>query len=208
MGSTYSCLISNTARYLTIICESYESHEYETNIYWQTLHKKWNFPLKVSSVNVNKSAGNSGFSYIYKRNLYWNTSFFLQWKFWSSTAEKKISRKVSEKASCMCFIKKFRIIQSKTVMEPVCSKVVVCEIPNFSQGCLLNPINKSQCSYHVETTQLICCVNQLNGFQIMETAPLDMLSSVLTYQSSCFRQFDWTQGTCLVTTHSLSKKIL
>ena len=182
MGSTFSCLISNTAGYLTIICESYESHEFETNIYWQTLNKKW--------------------------NLYWKTSFFLQWKFWSSTAEKKISRKVSEKASCMCFIKKFRIIQSKTVMEPVCSKVVVCEIPNFSQGCLLNPINKSQCSYHVETTQLICCVNQLNGFQIMETAPLDMLSSVLTYQSSCFRQFDWTQGTCLVTTHSLSKKIL
>ena len=182
VGSTFSCLISNTAGYLTIICESYESHEFETNIYWQTLNKKW--------------------------NLYWKTSFFLQWKFWSSTAEKKISRKVSEKASCMCFIKKFRIIQSKTVMEPVCSKVVVCEIPNFSQGCLLNPINKSQCSYHVETTQLICCVNQLNGFQIMETAPLDMLSSVLTYQSSCFRQFDWTQGTCLVTTHSLSKKIL
>ena len=91
-------------------------------------------------------------------------------------------------------------------MEPVCSKVVVCEIPNFLQGCLLNPINKSQCSYNLETTQLICCVNQLNGFQMMETAPLGMLSSVLTYQSSCFRQFDWTQGTCLVTTHSLSKK--
>ena len=121
---------------------------------------------------------------------------------------RKKSPEKCQRKPAACFIKKFRIIQSKTVMEPVCSKVVVCEIPNFLQGCLLNPINKSQCSYHVETTQLICCVNQLNGFQIMETAPLDMLSSVLTYQSSCFRQFDWTQGTCLVTTHSLSKKIL
>ena len=119
--------------------------------------------------------------------------------------EKNLPKSVRE-SQLHVFIKKFRIVQSKTVMEPVCSKVVVCEIPNFLQGCLLNPINKSQCSYHLETTQLICCVNQLNGFQIMETAPLDMLSSVLTYQSSCFRQFDWKQGTYLVTTHSHSKK--
>ena len=32
------------------------------------LHKKWNFPLRISSVNVTKSAGNCGFGHIYRRN--------------------------------------------------------------------------------------------------------------------------------------------
>ena len=34
-----------------------------------TLHKKWSFPIKISSVNVTKSARNCGFSHIYWRNL-------------------------------------------------------------------------------------------------------------------------------------------
>ena len=29
-----------------------------------TLHKKWSFPLRISSVNVTKSAGNCGFGHI------------------------------------------------------------------------------------------------------------------------------------------------
>ena len=33
-----------------------------------TLHKKWSFPLRISSVNVTKSAGICGFSHIYWRN--------------------------------------------------------------------------------------------------------------------------------------------
>ena len=33
-----------------------------------TLHKKWSFPLRISSVNVTKSAGNCGFGPIYWRN--------------------------------------------------------------------------------------------------------------------------------------------
>ena len=33
-----------------------------------TLHKKWSSPLRISSVNVTKSAGNCGFSHIYWRN--------------------------------------------------------------------------------------------------------------------------------------------
>ena len=33
-----------------------------------TLHKKWSFPLKISSLNVTKSAGNCGFGHIYWRN--------------------------------------------------------------------------------------------------------------------------------------------
>ena len=31
----------------------------------QTRHKKWNFSLRISSVNVTKSAGNCGFGHIY-----------------------------------------------------------------------------------------------------------------------------------------------
>ena len=38
--------------------------------------KKWNFPLRISSVNVTKSAGNSGFGHIYWINPIWKTSFF------------------------------------------------------------------------------------------------------------------------------------
>ena len=38
--------------------------------------KKRNFPLRISSVNVTKSAGNYGFSHIYWRNSQWKISFF------------------------------------------------------------------------------------------------------------------------------------
>ena len=43
-----------------------------------TLHKKWSFPLSISSVNETKSAGNCGFGHIYWRNCWWKTSFFVQ----------------------------------------------------------------------------------------------------------------------------------
>ena len=33
-----------------------------------SLHKKWSFPLRISTVNVTKSAGNCGFGHIYWRN--------------------------------------------------------------------------------------------------------------------------------------------
>ena len=45
----------------------------------QTLHKKWSFKLRVSSVNVTKSAGNWGFGHIYWRNLNGKPHFFEQW---------------------------------------------------------------------------------------------------------------------------------
>ena len=38
------------------------------NLLNDALHKKWSFPLKISSVNVTKSAGNCGFGHIYWRN--------------------------------------------------------------------------------------------------------------------------------------------
>ena len=42
------------------------------------LHKKWSFPLRISPVNVTKYAVSCGFGYIYWRNPYWKTSFFVQ----------------------------------------------------------------------------------------------------------------------------------
>ena len=37
-------------------------------VIFSMLHKKWSFPLRISSVNVTKYAGNCGFSHIYWRN--------------------------------------------------------------------------------------------------------------------------------------------
>ena len=42
------------------------------------LHKKWSFPLRISSVNLNKSAGNCKFAHIYWRNPLCKTSLFVQ----------------------------------------------------------------------------------------------------------------------------------
>ena len=44
-----------------------------------TLRRKWSFPLRISSVNVTKSAGNCGFGQVYWRNPYWKSSDFVQW---------------------------------------------------------------------------------------------------------------------------------
>ena len=38
-------------------------------VQFMPLHKKWSFPLRISSVNVTKSAGNCGFDHIYWKNL-------------------------------------------------------------------------------------------------------------------------------------------
>ena len=46
-----------------------------------SLHKRWSFTLRISSVNVTKSAGNCGFGHIYRRNFLWKTSFFVQCMF-------------------------------------------------------------------------------------------------------------------------------
>ena len=43
-----------------------------------SLHKKWSFLLRISSVNATKSAGNCGFGHVYWRNPSWITSFFVQ----------------------------------------------------------------------------------------------------------------------------------
>ena len=41
----------------------------------RTLHKKWSFPLRISSVNVTKF----GFGHIYWKYPWWKTSFFVEW---------------------------------------------------------------------------------------------------------------------------------
>ena len=43
-----------------------------------SLHKRWSFPLKISSVNVTRSAVSDGYGHIYWRNPWWKTSFFVQ----------------------------------------------------------------------------------------------------------------------------------
>ena len=50
-------------------------------VYLQLLHKKWSFVLRISSVNVTKSAVTCGFDHIYWRNPLYKTSFFVQCTF-------------------------------------------------------------------------------------------------------------------------------
>ena len=50
----------------------------------KSLLKKWNFSLRISSVNLTKSAGNCGFGHIYRRNPRWKNTFFVQRKVWKS----------------------------------------------------------------------------------------------------------------------------
>ena len=42
------------------------------------LHQKGSFALKISLVNVTRSAENCRFGHIYRANRYWKTSFFVQ----------------------------------------------------------------------------------------------------------------------------------
>ena len=42
----------------------------------RTQHKKWSFPLRISIVNVTKSATNCRCGHIYRKNPQWKTSFF------------------------------------------------------------------------------------------------------------------------------------
>ena len=58
-----------------------------------TLQKKWSFQLRISSVNVTKSAGNYGFGHINWRNPQWKTFFCavtLKWKYVSARTNSSI----------------------------------------------------------------------------------------------------------------------
>ena len=52
------------------------SHHLSRLILIRIVQKKWSFPLRISSVYVNKSAWNCRFGHIYWRNSQWKTSFF------------------------------------------------------------------------------------------------------------------------------------
>ena len=45
----------------------------------RSVYKKWSFALRISSVNVTKSAVSCGFGQIYWKNPWWKTSLFVQW---------------------------------------------------------------------------------------------------------------------------------
>ena len=86
----YGGFRSNLACFRTYLkyfkyCKSKKVIKIQLSLYYQILiwlspnrTKKWSFPLRISSVNVTKSAWNCGFGHIYWRNSQWKTSFFVQ----------------------------------------------------------------------------------------------------------------------------------
>ena len=52
----------------------------------QIWHKEGSFPLKISPINMTKTAVSCGFGHIYWRNPQWKTSFFAHWKISSTCA--------------------------------------------------------------------------------------------------------------------------
>ena len=53
MNERFTAVVLNLNRFLTIDFNK------------QSLHKKWSFPLRISSLNVTKSAVSLGFGHIY-----------------------------------------------------------------------------------------------------------------------------------------------
>ena len=75
MRSCYA--MSNAGQWVTYVkdvrgsprsASEYTKNNSLSTLISSTLHKKWSFPLRISSVNVTKSAGNSGYGHIYWRN--------------------------------------------------------------------------------------------------------------------------------------------
>ena len=58
-----------------------------------SLHEKWSFPLRTSSVNVTKSAVSCVFGHIYWRNPSWKTSFCKHCVFLNQWCEKNVFTK-------------------------------------------------------------------------------------------------------------------
>ena len=49
-------------------------------------------------------------------------------------------------------------------------------MPYLNTTCQINPLNK--CCFHTETSQLICCANQLTGFYMRAILALNGLNPV------------------------------
>ena len=76
------------------LLSSFEGIISECTLDSHTLHKKWSFPLRLSSVNMTKSAVSCRFGHIYWRNHNWKTSLFAQCKWYGS--QKKNSKEVKK----------------------------------------------------------------------------------------------------------------
>ena len=75
-------LLKRPSEYVVECAAEYQTR-CSTQPWWtidRTLRKKLSFSLRISSVNVTKSAVSCEFGHIYRRNPKWNTSFFVQWK--------------------------------------------------------------------------------------------------------------------------------
>ena len=60
-------------------------------VQFMPLHKKWSFPLRISSVNVTKSAGNCRFGHIYWKNLNGKFNFLCRRNSWFNVPNNQIS---------------------------------------------------------------------------------------------------------------------
>ena len=79
-----------------------------------TAQEKLSFPLRISPVNVTKSAVNCRFGHIYRRNPKWKTSIFVQWY---------------QQLSCSIVIKSINRIKISNISESsclICEKIYVC----------------------------------------------------------------------------------
>ena len=101
----------------------------EGDLFWwylcvHSLYKKWSFPLRISSVNVTKSAVSYGFGYIYWRNPEWKTSLFVQWIFLHMHLTKKSTLQTARLYELSAMQRLRTAVQCMlhgTYFEPVCS---------------------------------------------------------------------------------------
>ena len=78
------------------------------------------FRLRISSVNVTKSAVNYGFVHIYWRNPWWKTSFFVRWMFRAWIPKiLKFSKIVLENETQLTAIRSYALV---TFLVPITSK--------------------------------------------------------------------------------------
>ena len=96
-----------------------------------SLHKKWSFASRISSVNVIKSAVFCGFGHIYWRNHWWKISFFVRCILW----------KRSKKSQNKDFFNKCKQIGTKQRIWPHLLKKFLMEIFFFCAVKILSSVH-------------------------------------------------------------------
>ena len=84
--------LQNTSGRMPLNIPHYNTQKTPAMSNHQSQHKKWNFPLSISSVNVTKSAGNLIWSHLLKKSLRENFIFCAvsdYWFRWGKLATKK-----------------------------------------------------------------------------------------------------------------------